>query len=253
MTETATTKTQTGIELDINENRAALVIGGIEVDIFSNGNVVAYANDGVETRPVAAPAAIAAVTAVAEAEVAETEPTGTEKNDLSISKDFNAVSLFGATVELDANGTLVITSPGKVQLKPGVEVPTKELVLGQKMKDGTIFAGLSPDTGRPMYVTSADEKLKYSFNGAVQRAEQKSAETDNDYRVPTAAELNVLYENRNIIGGFNLEGNCPDGMYWSSSPGTKHPLKSGVWQRFSNGQQSGDDGKIGLRVRLVRN
>jgi hypothetical protein len=53
--------------------------------------------------------------------------------------------------------------------------------------------------------------------------------------VPTKAELNVLFEHRAAIGGFDLTGSAPAGCYWSSSRSVNN-----AWaQRFSEGPQSG--------------
>src|SRR5260370_42273506 len=37
---------------------------------------------------------------------------------------------------------------------------------GDKMPDGTIYAGVSPDTGKAMYATPADAPLTYTVNAA---------------------------------------------------------------------------------------
>src|SRR5262249_33412896 len=74
--------------------------------------------------------------------------------------------------------------------------------VGDRMKDGTIFAGLSPETNAPMYALPADEALQLDFNEAAKRAEEFSQETGKEYRVPTKAEMKVLFDNRAAIGGF---------------------------------------------------
>jgi hypothetical protein len=52
--------------------------------------------------------------------------------------------------------------------------------------------------------------------------------------VPTKGELNVLFQNRAAIGGFDISGSFPAGWYGSSSQG----LNYGAWdQRFSDGHQ----------------
>ena len=89
---------------------------------------------------------------------------------------------------------------------------------GDKMPDGTIYAGFSPDTGRAMFATPADAPLTMTFNAAQEYAANLDAHGHKDWQVPTKAELNVLFNNRAAIGGFDLNGSFPAGWYWSASP-----------------------------------
>jgi uncharacterized protein DUF1566 len=120
---------------------------------------------------------------------------------------------------------------------------------GDKMPDGTIYAGISPDTRQPMYTTPADAPLTMKWKAAMKYAKKLDAHGRQDWRVPTKRELNVLFNNRAAIGGFNLSGSDPAGWYWS---GTQGNLWSAWGQRFSGGGQ--DDGSKGNRssVRCVR-
>jgi hypothetical protein len=52
--------------------------------------------------------------------------------------------------------------------------------------------------------------------------------------VPTKDELNVLFNNRAAIGGFNVSGSPPGGWYWSASPDSDWV---GWGQRFRDGCQ----------------
>jgi len=118
--------------------------------------------------------------------------------------------------------------------------------IGDPMPDGTIYAGISPDTNKPMYATPADAPLTMTFNKAKEYASQLDAHGHQDWRVPTKDELNVLFNNRAAIGGFNLTGSNPAGWYWSAS-------QTYVWlawdQRFSDGYQFNliKDGHSSLR------
>jgi hypothetical protein len=122
---------------------------------------------------------------------------------------------------------------------------------GDKMSDGTIYAGVSPDTGNPMYAMPADAPLMSTFNEAAENAQaanRSKALGHDDWRVPSKAELNVLFNNRAAVGGFDLSGSLSAGLYWSSS----YAYHGTVWsQRFSDGFQVGIDGPR-LSVRLVR-
>ena len=122
--------------------------------------------------------------------------------------------------------------------------------VGDHMPDGTIYAGVSPDTGKALYTMPADASLTMAFNEAKQYATKLDACGHQDWRVPTTAELNVLFNNRAAIGGFNVTGSSPAGWYWSSSS----VFKWGAWgQRFSDGCQYNDHGKDNhSSVRCVR-
>src|SRR5271163_4912245 len=96
-----------------------------------------------------------------------------------------------------------------------VEPPPPEPKVGDKMRDGTVLAGISPDTNKPMYATPADASLTMTFNEATEYAAKLDAHGHKDWRVPTKAELNVLFNNRAAIGGFDISGSTPAGRYWS--------------------------------------
>jgi len=105
---------------------------------------------------------------------------------------------------------------------------------GDKMPDGTVYAGISPVTNKPMYAPSSDAPLTYTFNEAKAYAKKLDEDGHQDWRVPTRAELNVLFNNRAAIGGFDVTGSDPAGWYWSASPN----LTWHAWgQRFSDGYQ----------------
>jgi hypothetical protein len=126
-----------------------------------------------------------------------------------------------------------------------------ELKLGDRMSDGTIFAGISPDTGKPMYTTPAGAPLTYSFNEARKYADRLDAHGHQDWRMPTKGELNVLWENRNegaLKGTFNVTGSGPAGWYGSS----REDGGSAWGQRFSDGAQGWDFEDDGSSLRLVR-
>ena len=67
------------------------------------------------------------------------------------------------------------------------------------------------------------------------------------WRLPTAEELNTIYKNQTIIGGFNYPGS---GSYWSSTVGKK----DSPWQQnFENGVQTTNYYKFyAFFVRAVR-
>jgi hypothetical protein len=89
-------------------------------------------------------------------------------------------------------------------------IPT-ELALGAVMPDGTIYAGVSPDTGRPMFATPKDAPLTLTFDEAAEYAKELDAQGHKDWRVPAKAELNVLFQNRAAIGASTHPVGIPPG------------------------------------------
>lgn len=101
--------------------------------------------------------------------------------------------------------------------------PAREI--GTVMKDGTVYAGLSPTTHKPMYVAPAASAKTMPFNKAAAYAKSLEVGGKKDFRVPTMAELRVLFANRNkgaLKGTFNeaAKGKARDAKayYWSSTP-----------------------------------
>lgn len=154
----------------------------------------------------------------------------------------------GITVAFNASGGLVIQTNGDVRKAPTANDDTKtavktELTPGDKMPDGTIFAGISPDTGGPMYVTPADVPTAMNWQEAIDYAAQIDAHGHHDWSVPTKAELNAIFNNRAAIGGFKQD------LYWSSTENDTN----GAWsQGFGSGLQNSYYGSNNLDVRCVR-
>ena len=121
--------------------------------------------------------------------------------------------------------------------------------IGDKMPDGTVYAGISPDTSQPMYTTPSDASLTMTFNEAQKYAATLDAHGHKDWRVPTNTELDVLFNNRAAIHGFNETGSDPAGWYWSASP---RYIGNAWGQLFSDGSQSLINKDGYSSVRLVR-
>jgi hypothetical protein len=204
-------------DVQVSVGKDFVIMGTDRVEVSPDGKkVTAYTNDGVETKAA----------------------SGAATQGISISADFNTVVMNGATIERAADGHLVISALGTVITKPGPANDTAAKgktapQIGDKMEDGTVYAGISPDTNKAMYATPADAPLTYTFNQAQKYAEKLDAHGHKDWRAPTKGELNVLFQNRAAIGGFNETGSNPAGWYWSSSPSYDY----GWAQRFSDGGQ----------------
>ena len=130
----------------------------------------AYA-DGVETR-------------------AAGSATATEGTQISVRKGFNGVVLNGVTIEQAGDGHLVITAPFTVFIK-NAAANDSEPNVGDRMRDGTIYAGISPDTGRKMFTTAADAALTMKWKTAMDYAAGLEAPGHDDWRVPSKGEPNV--------------------------------------------------------------
>ena len=157
-----------------------------------------------------------------------------------------------ATAPTATAATQELTAPAD---DAAIKAATDALEAGDRMQDGSIFAGISPYTGKPMFAMPADANLTMTFNEAAQYAKDlNGAKTlgHDDWRVPTRAELNVLFLNREkgaLKGTFNLTGSDPSGWYWSGTP------FSDVYafgQRFSDGLQGNYGRNFDSSVRCVR-
>ncbi|MFG1320470.1 hypothetical protein [Xanthobacter autotrophicus] len=120
--------------------------------------------------------------------------------------------------------------------------------VGDRFDDGTIFSGISPDTGKPMYARPVDESLAMQWKEAVRYAArfEGHGKPVGTFRVPTDGELSVLFQNRTKIGGFNETGSVPKGWYWASTLGVD-PRD----QRFSDGRRGCSYENVYSSVRLI--
>lgn len=117
------------------------------------------------------------------------------------------------------------------------DMPDDVILVGDEMEDGTIYAGISPDTHKAMYTTPQDAPGTYTFNEAANYANNLDAHGHHDFHAPSKGELNVLWENRNkgkLAGTFNETGSNPAGWYWSSP---QNHLKGAWVQCFRFGDQ----------------
>ena len=133
---------------------------------------------------------------------------------------------------------------------------------GDVMPDGTVYAGISPDTGRPIYAALADAPLAMNWRHAVEGEKYNinrwypislsasgsyEGHGHKDWRMPNREELKVLFDNRAAIGGFS-----DGGLYWSATS-CQHPWSDYAWvQRFAEGDGMGFPKTCELAVRLVR-
>jgi hypothetical protein len=184
---------------------------------------------------------------------------GAKTKEISFSENTGdiTVKVSGASVEFHTDGSILVYTNNAVKVCPianddGRATAAAEPKIGDKMPDGTVYAGISPDTGKAMHARPADASLTMTFNDAKKYAQglnRKKALGHNDWHLPTKNELNVLFNNRAAIGGFSESDSFPAGWYWSSSQDDGW----GAWsQRFSDGAQLDDYKGNHLAVRCVR-
>ena len=128
--------------------------------------------------------------------------------------------------------------------------------IGDKLEDGTVYCGVSPDTGTTLYAMPEDAGLTMNFGEAAKYYAEKMNEQHafghSDWRVPTESELNVLFENSAkglLKDTFNASGNKPEGWYWAADEAN---ASFGKCQRFTDGCKTSDRKDCAMSVRLVR-
>jgi hypothetical protein len=138
---------------------------------------------------------------------------------------------------------LAVLRPKAIDKEKAAMTVERETRIGDKMPDGTIYAGLSPDSGRALYTTPEDEKTAFNFNEARDHAEALDAHGHHDWRVPTKGELDALFASRAVIGGFDDAG-----CYWSSTRIFSYLASAHC---FSNGQPVSKSTADWLSLRCV--
>jgi hypothetical protein len=118
---------------------------------------------------------------------------------------------------------------------------------GDRMPDGTVYVGISPTDGRPLYAMPHDLPHLHSWASAKTAAAAQTFAGHTDWRVPTIAELSALYSAREVIGGFRHP--FQRDWYWSSSESDSAHARA---QNFLNGHQTSGLKVAGVHVRCVR-
>jgi len=126
----------------------------------------------------------------------------------------------------------------------------------------TMFLGCKEEevvVDNPNYMVLVDFELmvmrkdlnKSAWSGACKMCEELRLGGFSDWRLPTQVELAILYNERNIIGGFETFNNT---QYWSST--SYMPGGFYVYQNFTNGSTGyliDAPNQQPLAVRCVRN
>ena len=91
----------------------------------------------------------------------------------------------------------------------------RELKPGDVMPGGDVFAGISPDTGRPFYTSlwNVFEACSASEARVIRPAHLANGEPVL-WRLPSREELALLFNRGAAIGGFEYTSENPAGLYW---------------------------------------
>lgn len=138
--------------------------------------------------------------------------------------------------------------------------PPRRPEIGEAVEDGTIYAGMSPSTLKPMYVLPRNVPGSFSFEDAEAQAAKMRAEKHlghDDWRVPTLQEIRELWKYKNdgsLRNTFNWASSFQEGYfptYWTSSP-TNDPVRAWAFD-FRDGQQRSNLTRTAtLSVRIIR-
>src|SRR5690349_10563178 len=75
------------------------------------------------------------------------------------------VKMTGGRLEIHTDGSVDAYTAAAVKLHGATnETSNAAPKPGDRMADGTVYAGISPDTHQPMYTTPEDAPLTYTFN-----------------------------------------------------------------------------------------
>jgi hypothetical protein len=107
--------------------------------------------------------------------------------------------------------------------------------VGHVMYDGTVYAGISPETNKPMFAMPEDASVTMAFKAAIKYAKKLDALGHQDWRLPAETELEAMFNKKAAIGKFNETGIWPSACYWSSS-------------LDKNGRASGIDFDMGIML-----
>lgn len=238
------------VQVTVDQNLSTVTLKGAKVEISPEGNVVVFTSESVQTKPAATTSATAA----------------TEDKQFSIGKDFNTVAMYGATIELATDGSLIVYTNGTVKVKPAPANDTSvaALMVGQKMADGSVFAGMTADGTSQIYAMPEDLDVTMTFNDAAKAVKKLNRQKylgHNDWQIGSIGVIRVLQKVQNegaLTGTFNTtnnaSGSCYPGCYWSSTEDRDDP-RFVYYARFSDGEEywhQNDNYRLSCRpVRLV--
>jgi len=138
--------------------------------------------------------------------------TNAQKKEVHLGDVFGGAIIYAgdSTIELNDRGDIVIHTNGKVETLPG---PQRKI--GEVQPDRTLYAGISPDTHRPMYIQPRDMPKLMTWKQSMDGAEFFQSYKHKDWRVPTKGELKVMFDNAAALGLDKSELSL-NNWHWSS-------------------------------------
>jgi Protein of unknown function (DUF1566)/AAA ATPase domain len=86
-------------------------------------------------------------------------------------------------------------------------------LIGAKYNGGVVFYWNDKTGKSGLIAAEQDLDSKYSWQDAIDSCKSLKLNGFGDWRLPNLSELDLLYANRNVVGGFENEGQS---LYWSS-------------------------------------
>jgi hypothetical protein len=136
-----------------------------------------------------------------------------------------------SSLHIEATAELMVNSPDKNRPNPYLET--------EKNHPDAKVINLDSSGQHGLEVKSKDEPDAMTWDAAVIAVQKHGA----GWRLPTIAELKVMYEQRKLLGGFSDED------YWSA---TERDVNSAWIQGFRVGDQDRYVKQSKLKVRAVR-
>ena len=120
---------------------------------------------------------------------------------------------------------------------------------GKAVVTGADADGISSGLNNSEKIVGAQGKSdQYAARLCLDHSVASNGAVYDDWYLPSKFELNLLFQQRMVIGGFNTGG----GIYWSSTESTATPETSAWEQEFRFGSQHEDDKDLPDQVRCIR-
>jgi len=171
-------------------------------------------------------------------------------NNNSDKKKFNlgqgsdvVIQVNGVQLEVDKGGNITAYTNGNLtsqslSLKGNFEtIENKDPEIGELMPDGTVYVGVSPETGGAMYARYRDSSLPMKWEKATKYVKGLSSHGYDDWKLPSKKEMQVLFENKekgSLKGTFNQSVFIGRGSYWTAEEKDRNYA---YYQCFKDGDQ----------------
>jgi hypothetical protein len=120
---------------------------------------------------------------------------------------------------------------------------------GKAVVTGADADGISSGQNNSEKIAGAQGKTdQYAARLCLDHSVTSGSVVYDDWYLPSKFELNLLFQQRIVLGGFNTGS----GIYWSSTESTTTPGTSAWEQEFRFGSQYEDDKDLTDQVRCIR-